>query len=332
MLKTMRRAVLAAALALVAEASLGEEAGVLDLVRLRNGRTLEGDVIEEEKEYIILRFEGGTLRIERADIFTIEKDRPVADWELEMRRRARLEADELAKATLAQLEGDEGEEAGFEEEETAPVEDVDSGRTKAEETNRLKRLIEDMASDDVDTRDVARQLVEREGMKAVPLLAQALSHQSTFVRTSAARILGGLRARAAVRDMLVALRSSVPDRGRARPWQRGFVKALRDGLRRITGQSFGLRPRGANQGKAVAQWIEWWDGSPSTDDPEAPPRGAYADWDTRQVGEEKLDEKDPDYARKLAKARRVGTRQYSYRRPADFGVAPGEEEEEGEEE
>ena len=328
MLKTMRHAVLATALTLGAVASFGEEARVLDLVRLRNGRTLEGDVTEETKKYIILRFEGGTLRIERADIFTIEKDRPVADWELEMRRRARLEADALARAALVELEGAEGEEAEFEEEEAAPAEDADSRRTKAEEIKRLKRLVEDMASADADTRGVARQLIEREGMKAVPVLAQALSHQSAFVRTAAASILGGLRARAAVRDILVALRSSVPDKGKVRPWQRGFVKALRDGLRRVTGQSFGLRPRGTNQGKVVVEWIEWWDGAPSADDPEAPPRGAYADWDTRQVGEKKLDEKDPEYAWKLAGARQVGDKRNSYRQPADFGVAPGEEEEE----
>jgi hypothetical protein len=328
MLRTMRLAVLAATLALGARASRGEEAKVLDLVRLRNGRTLEGDVTEETKKYIVLRFEGGTLRIDRADIFTIERDRPVADWELEMRRRARLEADELARSALSEMEEAGDEEAELEGEVAAPAEDIDSRRSKAEELERLKRLVEDMASADADTRDVARRLIEREGAKAVPVLAQALSHQSVFVRTAAADILGGLRARAAVRDMLVALRSSVPDKGKVKPWQRGFAKALRDGLRRITGQSFGLRPRGTNQGEFVAAWINWWDGAPSADEPEAPPRGAYADWDTRQVGEEKLDEKDPEYARKLAGVRQVGDKRNAYRQPADFGVVPGEEEEE----
>ncbi len=328
MLKTMRHAVLGAALALVAGASFGAEARVMDLVRLLNGRTIEGDVTEETKKYILLRFEGGTLRIERSDIFTIEKDRPVADWEMEMRRRARLKADDLAKAALAEREGAGGEETDFEEEGAEPAENVDNRRSKAEEVKRLKRLVEDMASPDADTRDVARQLLAREGVKAVPVLARALSHQSTFVRTAAARILGNVRARAAVRDMLVALRSSVPDRGKVRPWQRGFVKAVRDSLRRVTGRSFGLRPRGSAQGKAAVEWIEWWDGVPSADDPEAAPQGAYAEWDTRQVGEKKMDEKDPEYAQRLAKARQIGNKRNSYRRPADFGGVPGGEEEE----
>ncbi len=318
MMHTARRGSYHAVLALAAVACLGGEARALDVVRLRNGRSLEGEVKEETSKYVMLEYEGGLVRIKRADISAIDKDRPVADWEVEMRIRARREAAAVAKAALEEFEASlqQGTEPGAEVDE----------QLESEEAERLKKLIEDMASADADARRLARELVEREGGKAVPALTEALFHSSSFVRTAAADILGDVRARQSVRDMIVALRSAVPEKVKVRPWQRQFVKEVRDGLRGITGQSFGLRARGADQGKAAAAWVEWWDGKPSADKPGAVPKGAYADWDTPQVGEPKLDEKDKEYARKLFEARRVGNTRHSYTAPAGFGTGPREEE------
>lgn len=309
MLKAARRIALAAGLAAAALACLGGRARALDLVRLRNGGSLEGTVAKETRKYIMLEVEGGAIRIERADIFRIERGLALADWEKEMRERARREAAEFARKALARLQASATQEAAEEERELA---------------DRLKALVEEMASEDPETRSRARLAIESEGEKAVPALTEALSHGSTFVRTTAAVLLGGLGARASVRDMIVALRSAVPELAKVKPWQRAFVRALRDGLRGITGRNFGLRHRGARQRGAVDGWVKWWDGEASEDEPGAVPKGACADWDTPQLGEPELDEDDPEYARKLWEARRVGERSHSYSAPAEFGGGPRE--------
>ena len=321
---TTRHALLSAVAALAAFACLGGQARALDVVRLRNGRSLEGKVTEETTKHIILEYEGGLLRIRRADIFMIEKDRPLAEWEARMRERARREAEALAKAVLAEFEGTQPGPARAGKADKRLLE----GRQGLErrETERLKRLVEDMAAPDPETRTSARQIIEREGRKAVPVLSEALFHKSAFARTAAAEILGSLRARESVRDMIVALRAAVPDSVKVRHWQRRFVRALREGLRGITGRNFGLNPRGAGEDKAVAKWVEWWDGKPPTkgagdDESPAVPRGAYADWDTPQHGETELDEEAPEYAEKLWEARRVGDRRHSYSPPAGDGAS-----------
>ena len=307
------RALTAGAAALVAVACLSGEARALDVVRLRNGRSLEGKVTTETKKYVMLEVENGVLRIERTDILMVERDKPLAEWEIRMRQRARREAAALAKAAIAELE------ASQEEAEAAPSE------ADKRLTERLKRLVEDLGAEGPETRASARRAIEGEGRKAVPALTEALFHKSTVARAAAAEMLGRLGARESVRDMLVALRSAVPDSRRVRPWQRSFVKALRDCLRRVTGQSFGLNARAADQGEAVAKWIEWWEEKPA--EPGAVPQGAYARWETPQLGEEELDEEDPEYAKKLWDARRVGALRHSYRPPPNYGGAGGEGEE-----
>ncbi|MHC4506068.1 MAG: HEAT repeat domain-containing protein, partial [Planctomycetota bacterium] len=196
---------------------------------------------------------------------------------------------------------------------------------------RLKALVEELASDDPDTRRRAAALLEREGEDAVPVLSGALFHASTFARERAASILGKLNARAAVRTMLVALRSAVPEIKKVRPWQRAFVKAVNTSLAKITGRNFRVSLRTGAQGKVVDKYLEWWDGPPAAKPDRVAsgssskatrrgevPKGACVTWDTPQVGEKEIAEDDPEREKKLWESRRVGKERRTYTPPKSF--------------
>lgn len=291
-----------------------------DIVYLRNGRFLEGEVTEETEDRVVLRVGKGVLRLRRSDVRSVERVRELPEWEARRRR-------ELAEETRAR-----GEAA------RAAAEKAEAEKKEAEtreDEERIARLVEGLASEDAETRREAAVLLEGEGKKAVPALAGALFHGSAFAREAAARLLGTLGAREAVRAMIVALRSAVPETEKIRPWQRGFVRVLRSSLAATTGQDFGVSLYGTHQGPNAEKYVAWWDGELPPEKPEDPGKpsavkGACLTWDTPQVGEEEIPEDDPEREKKLHKARRIGDERHSYSPPRafrenPFGEAPEEE-------
>jgi len=276
-------------------------ARAMDAVHLSTNVILKGRIVSEAGDHVILELERGSVKIPRADIVRIEKLPAATVEELE---RLRALAAESAEASPAET--------------PAAEERVASPRglsPKAEE--RIKRLVAELASEDPAARAEARAKLEREGKAAVAALTGALFSESYFARLAAAELLGKAGARESVRDMLVALRSAVPDSTRVRPWQRQFVKALSASLERITGRPVDIRERMADQDKVVSRLLEWWDGP--GDSKETPPReAACVGWDTPQVGEPEVAADDPERARKLWEARRVGARVHPYRPPRAF--------------
>lgn len=285
-----------AAAALAGEANLAaqDKTSPPVLIHLATNAVLRGWLAYEGKDHVILNVDKGSLRIPRTDIVRVERLPEVSQEEL-MRLRE-------AAGTTSEVE----EEAG--RASTTP---------DAKQQERLRKLIAGLASEDPAVRAEARSNLEREGKSAVPALTQTLFSDNYFARLAAAELLGKLSARESVRDMLVALRSAIPDSMKVRPWQRQFVKALTTSLARITGQPVDIRERMADQDKAVLKLIEWWDGPSGSK--EIPPKGAACvGWDTPQVGEPEIPEDDPERERKLWESRRVGTRMHAYRPPQAF--------------
>ena len=278
------------------------EALARDLVHLRTGRTIEGTIESETAQVVVLRVANGSVRIPREQVSRIERDQELPTWAVELRRKMEKELSERAR-----------KRAELRKSASSAEEGDASKKTEA----RLKALVEELASGDSDTRRRAAALLEREGEPAVRVLSGALFHSSTFARERAAGILGKLNARAAVRTMLVALRSAVPEIKKVRPWQRAFVKALNTSLAKITGRSFRVSLRTAAQGKVVDKYLVWWDGPPAAK-PDKTPKGACVTWDTLQVGEEEIAEDDPEREKKLWEARRVGKERRTYTPPKSF--------------
>lgn len=288
------------ALLLAFALSCGAVAEARDLVHLKNGNVLEGDVIQESADMVVLRLSRGTTRIPRSDVYMIERGQELPAWALE-RRRQLIDAMKRRQELLQQTQLQEAAKKS-----TGPSE-------------RIKNLIEDLGAEDEETRRQARDALSAAGREAIPALTAALAQQSAFRREGAAGLLGELNARASVKAMLVALRSAVPEKARIPPWQRRFVRVLRDSLRKITGRNFGLSDRRAAQAKTIAKWVEWWEGaSPEGAGAEAVPKGAYATWDTPQVGEPEFDPDDPEHEKKLWEARRLGSEKHAYRPPPGF--------------
>jgi hypothetical protein len=295
-----RRRAFLAGVALAWAAFGAAEALARDLVHLRTGRTIEGTIERETAEVVILRVANGSVRIPRSQVSRIERGQELPNWAIELRRKM---AEELRERQRA------------ERQKSASHAEEGAASKKAEA--RLKALVEELASDDPDTRRRAVALLEREGQPAVPVLSGALFHANAFARERAAGILGRLNARAAVRTMLVALRSAVPDSRRIRPWQRPFVRALRASLVKITGQDFGLSFYATGQDKVVEKYVAWWDGAPAAK-PDEVPEGACVTWDTPQVGEKEIAEDDPEREKKLWEARQIGKERRSYTPPRSF--------------
>lgn len=281
-----------------------------DLVHLRSGRILEGKVEKETEDEVVLRAGKATMYLPRADVVLIERDQELPDWEADLRRE--LEAERRKREEKRAKEREKAEQE---------KESVGASGPSSEADPRLRRLVEDLASDEADTRRQARALLEREGKRAIPAITEALFHSKLFARESAALLLGKMNARESVRDMIIALAGAVPDAKKVRFWQRPFVRALSTSVSRITGKSFRLGLQAANQDKVVAKYIEWWDGDPPKGD--ETPKGACVTWDTPQTGEAEIAEDDPEREKKLWEARRVGSRRASYPVPASLGGGEG---------
>ncbi|MHC4252388.1 MAG: HEAT repeat domain-containing protein [Planctomycetota bacterium] len=283
-----------------------------DVIHLRDGQFLEGTVTRETDEAVWLTVRNSTVRINRSRVKRIERDKPLPSWEARFRAKLREDRERRAAAALAAAEKTRAEKK--------------TAASKKDE-ERAARLVADLASDDPDARREAVALLEREGAKAIPALTKGLTHANTFARESSARLLGRLGARQSVREMIIALRSAVPEKDKIRPWQRSFVRALRVSLQHTTGQDFGVSLYGTHQGKAVEKYVEWWDGEAPGGGKAGgpgPSKGACIGWDTPQVGEEQIAEDDPEREKKLWDARRIGNERRTYSAPKSFTDPFGE--------
>jgi hypothetical protein len=294
---------------------LGTSARARDIVHLDDGRFLEGEVTRETNDALWLTSGNSTIRIQQSRIMRIERNKPLPPWQV--RRRKKLK-EELAKRA-------EANKAAAEKARLAKK----AADTK-KDAEKAARLIEDLGSDDADTRRQAAALLEREGPKAIPALTDGLRHANTFARESSARLLGRANARESVRAMIIALNSAVPEKRKIRPWQRSFVRALRTSISAMTGQDFKVSVFQTYQGKAAEEYVTWWDGEDPTVEKKGggrPIRGACISWDTPQIGEESIDAKDPELEKKLWDARRIGDERNSYTPPessgSPLGDAPG---------
>ncbi len=295
---------------------LGAAARARDIVELRGGQSLEGEVIRETEDAVWLKSGSGTIRLDRSRVVRIERDKPLPSWRVRLRRK--LAEDRRKRAELAQAAAEKARAERKAEEST-------------EDDEKAERLVADLASDDPETRRKAAALIELEGDGVVPALTKGLFHGNAFARESSARLLGKLEARQSVRQMIIALRSSVPEKEKIRPWQRPFVRGLRASLAATTGQDLGVSLYRTHQGKAVEKYVAWWDGEAPAGEPEGkgeaevkgePRRGACLEWDTPQVGEEPIAEDDPEREKKLFEARRIGDERHAYSPPRAFLASP----------
>jgi hypothetical protein len=289
-----------------------------DIVQLRDGRYLEGEVTKQTDEAIWLKIGRGTLRLNRSEIRRIERAKPLPTWEALLRKKLREDREKRGKAAR----------------DSADKAQADKKAAVTEEEDRKAMgLVDDLASDDGETRKEAAALLELAGEKAVPALTKGLLHRSAFARESSARILGKVGGRGSVRAMIIALRSAVPEKAKIRPWQRSLVRALRANLVAVTKQDFGVSLYGTHQGKSAEKYVEWWDGEAPVGKTEgddakksgpAPKKGACIEWDTPQVGEEPIPEDDPEREKKLYEARKIGGERHSYSAPKSFTDPFGE--------
>jgi hypothetical protein len=145
------------------------------------------------------------------------------------------------------------------------------------------------------------------------LVAHGLYHDSPLIRARSAELLGTLGGQRVLRELIEAFYASAAPT--VPPYQREYVKMLRDQISTITNKDFYFYiRRTARAPEIAAEMVNWWD----------------QHWQTvvPQLGEPELDQTSPYYfeelriLRTLTLVKRDFSNNTNY--PASVGVPPGE--------
>jgi hypothetical protein len=266
-----------------------------DTVFLKDGREIEGTIIQETTAAVIVRMPNGTVRtILKRQVDAVIYDAPKYVVRLEPVKPTPAPAptpatdDEAAKPETGGSEADKTEG----KKEASPLEGFPKGakRLEEEKESQLLSLMKKIADDNSVEREQASGAIAAFGIESAPYLAAGMYDASVYARTECAALLGNLAAQNAAKQMLEVFYAVMPDAGGAATYQVPFLRALRAALPKVTGQSFiNVEPSSALMQEGLNKYVEWYNQNIETL-PE-------------QLGEPELDRTAADYMEQLKKAR-----------------------------
>jgi len=238
-----------------------------DYVVLKNGERIEGEIIQEDDDVLIIRHKYGTMTVQRDRIVFIHRDTP------EEKKRKALQAQAAADKAASDLKRKEAEAATastIEEPGAKPVKGKDEPESQDEkpddpfvptpdEQKKLDRLKKRMRSTYESTRLAAKRSALALKVKAIRTLIEIVNSEDVEARILAAQALGTLRNRSAIKALIERIGQVVP-RGpsRTKRTKRRLAHALRDSLNAISGRSFKLNPRLTRQRQNIEAIEAWW--------------------------------------------------------------------------
>jgi len=162
--------------------------------------------------------------------------------------------------------------------------------------------LERMTSTDPGVRAGARAVVAQLGPDALPYVVAGIQHQNVEARATCMELVGQLNGRTAVKQVIEVFYSAMPENDAAPSFQVPFIRAIKETLSSITGQSFiYVQPDKALVLDGMKKYIAWYNDNFDR----LPP----------QLGEPKIEPTDPEYAKKLKKARELKLEKKSWPRP-----------------
>lgn len=162
--------------------------------------------------------------------------------------------------------------------------------------------LERMASTDPNARGAARSTVAALGPDALPYVVAGIQHTNVEARSTCMALVGQLNGRTAVKQVIEVFYSAMPENDAAPSYQVPFIRAIKETLPGITGQSFiYVQPDKALVADGLKKYVAWYDENFDR----LPP----------QLGEAKIEPTDPDYAKKLKDARKLKLEKKSWPRP-----------------
>lgn len=175
-------------------------------------------------------------------------------------------------------------------------------RVPAELRIAAQDAIERLGSTDPARRAKARSDLMVWGRPIVPVLIEGLYAQNPLARTNCAALLGDMNAQNAVKYLIEAFYSAMPDYGEAATYQRTFVRSLKDALEKTTGQFFiRVEARSPLMQEGLKDYIRWYNEN--------------IDRLPRQAGEPRILETDPAYLMKIRALRQLVLRKHGWARP-----------------
>ncbi|MBI3831786.1 MAG: hypothetical protein HY291_19855 [Planctomycetes bacterium] len=162
--------------------------------------------------------------------------------------------------------------------------------------------IERLGSTDPGERRAARSDLSGWGKPVIPVLVEGLYAQNPLARTNCATLLGDMSAQNAVKYLIEAFYSAMPDSGQAATYQRTFVRGLKEALEKTTGRAFiRVEARSPIMQEGLQQYIRWYNEN--------------FDRLPRQVGEPEIALTDPDYMAKIRILRQLVLQKRGWERP-----------------
>ncbi len=330
-----------------------------DTVYLKNGNEVEGTVLEDNNNTVVIKQRNGVSRsFRRTDVDTVVYDRrittqpaapsesPRADGpaskapaaevkptpESKLDPKANPKSDPKVDAKAANVkpgvkpddkapvaldeakkaddktaqESGKGAKENKEEEWVAPP-GLPGFPKKAKRLGKLKEdafmaALEKLAGKDEAVRRAAKDEIAELGADVLPYLVAGIQHVNVDARTTCMALLGQLNGRSAVKAAIEVFYSAMPDEGEAATYQVPFIRAIKTTLPAISGQTFiTVEPDKSMVQDGLKRYIAWY----NENFDRLPP----------QLGEEKIEPTDPDYAGKLKKARALTLAKKVWPRP-----------------
>ena len=154
----------------------------------------------------------------------------------------------------------------------------------------FKSALEKLASKDEAIRLTGKDEIDGLGLSVLPYVVACLQDDNIQVRSACMRLVGQLNGRTAVKQVLEAFYAAMPSDGAADEQQIPFIRAIRETLPGVSGQSFlSAEPKSPLIQDGLKKYIEWYNTSFAS----LPP----------QLGEASIDPADPDYSEKLKTGR-----------------------------
>jgi hypothetical protein len=291
-------------------------------VFLKNGVDVEGTIVEENSNVIVIKTASGKSRsfnkksevdyVVKKEVEAAIEDPKVADSKTDVKPDVKTDTkagDTPADPAVAakdpaktDAKADEKNPDGTPKKKPAVTVPglasfpANGKRMSEDKEKTFMAALNGLASGDDEARKAAKAQISALGVDALPYLVGGIQHNNVETRSDCMSLIpsvGAEKARSAIKAVIEVFYRAMPEPGTPiASWQVPFIRAIKSTLPLLTGQTFITvdedRP-GVQDG--LAKYIEWYDAN-SVALPE-------------QYGEEETDPTDPEYAKKLTAARKL---------------------------
>jgi len=175
-------------------------------------------------------------------------------------------------------------------------------RMPVEKEEKFKLAIERMATVDEPARAAAKSEILNMGPDVLPYVVAGINHVNVEARSSCMSLVGQLNGRSAVKQVIEVFYSVMPEKDAAPSFQVPFVRAIKETLTSISGQSFiSVQPDKALVLDGLKKYVAWYNDN--------------YDRLPKQLGEPEIEPTDPEYAKKLKEARALKLAKKEWPRP-----------------